>query len=409
MTVVRLIASIAVVALTLTSTRAGADPQSSENSSQFEQLYRSGQAAMASGKYDDARAKFERLEKMNPAVAEVHATLGVLCFKLGDFNHAIVEIRAARKLKPGLPGLDALLSLSLAESGKPREALSGLEASFQASSDPAIRRQVGLELAQVYSELEMDRQAVETALKLRDQYKDDPEVLYNVGKILGNSAYRTMQNLFHSPEAGRSVWVQLAEAEAHESQGEFVDAIQSYQRVLQIDPHRPNIHYRIGRTYLAKWQSSHASDDLSAAESEFAKEIETNPGNGNAEYELAGMRWKKGDEASAKQLYQSAIEHYPDFEEALVGLAGVDINTQSAAQAVPLLERATKLRPQDEVAWYRLAQADRASGDREGQTRALENFKRLHAASSQAPRTPSPSDSVTRQELGPDVESGSPE
>lgn len=396
-------ASIAIAVLVATSIRADAGLQTSGDDSGFAQLYRTGQSAMAAGKYDEARTAFERLEKMDANVAEVHATLGVLCYKLGDFDHAIVEIRAARKLKPELPGLDALLSLSLAESGRPREALPGLEAAFRASKDPAVKRQVGMELAQAYSELSMDRRAVELAVELRDLYKDDPEVLYNVGKILGNSAYLTMQDLFHSPGAGGSVWVQLAEAEAHESQGQFVDAIQSYRNVLEIDPHRPNIHYRIGRTYLTQWKSSHSAADLSAAEAEFAKELEVNPGNGNAAYELAGLRWKNGDGSSAKQLYQSAIERYPDFEEALVGLAGVDLDGQKPADAIPLLDRATKIRPEDEVAWYRLAQADRATGDKDGQVKALAAFQRLHNATPVTLRKPDASDEVTPQTLDADA------
>jgi hypothetical protein len=28
--------------------------------------------------------------------------------------------------------------------------------------------------------------------------------------------------------------------------------------VLKIDPHRANVHYRMGRTDLAQWQSSHS-------------------------------------------------------------------------------------------------------------------------------------------------------
>src|SRR3984957_5004343 len=188
---------------------------------------------------------------MDPGVAEVHATLGVLCYKTGDFHRAIEEIRSARKLKPDLPGLDALLSLSLAESGKYREALPGLEKAFHSANDPAVQRQAGLELTTVYTHLGMDRKAVETALEMRDLYKNDPEVLYNVGKILGNSAYLTMQDLFHG--GGGSLWAELSEAEAYESQGQVSNAIQAYTNVLAMDPHHPNVHYRMGRTYLSHW------------------------------------------------------------------------------------------------------------------------------------------------------------
>lgn len=367
----------------------------------FAQLFNAGQAAMAAGRFDEAQADFERLEKMNGAVAEVHATLGVLCFKAGDFNRAIGEIRTARKLKPGLPGLETLLSLSLAESGKYREALPGLEKAFHAVADPELKRQAGLELMTAYTHLEMDRKAAETALELRDIYKNDPEVLYSVGKTLGNSAYLTMQGLFHG--AGGSVWAQLAEAEAYESQGQYAAAIISYRNVLGMEPHRVNIHYRIGRTYLALWASSHTAEDLAAAEKEFAQELEGNPGNANAAYELAGLRWKQSDTSTAQQLYESAIQYYPDFEEAEVGLGGVLLDEQKPSLAVGHLQRATELRTDDEVAWYRLAQAERQIGDVQAQKQALAAFQKLHersAAARNKAAVTQPQSDISPQALG---------
>lgn len=369
--------------------------------SAFARMYTSGQSAMAAGRYDEARAVFERLEKENPGVAVVHASLGLLCYKLGDFDCAVEEIRTAHKLKPQLPGLDALLSMSLAESGRYREALPGLEKTFRSGADLQVKRQTGLELARVYSNLSMDRQAAETALEMRDLYKNDPEVLYNAGKILGNSAYITMQSLFH--DSSNSLWAHLAEAEAQESQGQYDEAIKNYRNVLEIDPHRVNIHFDMGRAYLAHWKMGYAAADLAAAEEEFAKEIKGNPGNADAAYELAGLRWKNGKTAEAQQLYESAIKSYPDFEEALVGLGGVLLDEQNASQAAPHLKRAVKLRPNDEVAWYRLAQAERILGDVQAQKQALAEFKKLHARPTimrDKAASAGSSDAVTPQQLG---------
>jgi len=371
--------------------------------SDFAQQYRAGQAAMAQGRYDEARADFEQLEKADASIAEVHAALGILNYKLSNYDRAIEEIRSARKLKPALPGLDALLALSLAEAGKSREALPGLAQAFRSASDPAVKRQAGLELTRVYEHLEMDRKAVEVALELRDRYKDDPEVLYEAGNILGNSAYLTMQQLFHNPGSEASIWAQLAEAEAYESQGQAASAIQSYRRVLELDPHRANIHYRIGRTYLRQWESTHAATDRAAAIDELSKEIDSDPQSANAAYELAGLRWKDGNNAEAQRLYELAIEHYPDFEEAQVGLAGVLLDEQQASQAVQHLEKAVTLRPGDEVAWYRLARGERLLGDVQAQRQAVETFQKLHAHTvafqNSDLRAQSP-DAVSPQQLG---------
>lgn len=374
--------------------------QASNADTDFERLYNAGEAAMAAGQYEDALNDFKQLQRMDPSVAEVHATLGVLYYKSGAFDRAIEEIHTARKLKPGLPGLDTLFALSLAESGQYKESLPGLEKAFRTSSDPALKRQAGLELAHVYSILQMDRQAVETALDMRDRYANDPEVLYNAGKILGNSAYLTMQDLFHG--AGGSLWAQLAEAEAYESQGQVTNAIQAYNAVLAMDPHQVNIHYRMGRTYLSHWELSHDDSDLKSAEAEFSKELDVNPGNANAAYELADLRRTEGNTAAAQQLYESAVKFYPNFEEAEVGLGRVLLEEDKPTLALAHLQRATVLRPDDEVAWYRLAQAQRRLGNLPAQAHSLARFKELHARSSSALNsalTPRGTDSVTPQQL----------
>jgi len=366
----------------------------------FERLYNAGQAAMAAGQYEDALTDFKQLLTMDPGVAEVHATLGVLYYKSGDFGHAIEQIHAARKLKPALPGLDTLLALSLAESGQYKESLPGLEKAFHSSPDPALKRQAGLELAHVYSTLGMDRKAVETALEMRESYKNDPEVLYNVGKILGNSAYLTMQDLFHG--ARDSLWAELARAEAYESQGQVPNAIQAYTNVLALDPHHPNIHYRMGRTYLSHWKMIHEDSDFKSAETEFSKELEVDPGNANAAYELADLRRTEGDLAAAQHLYESAVEYYPSFEEAEVGLGRVLLQENEPSLALAHLQRATVLRPDDEVAWFKLAQAQRMLGDKQAQLLSLDKFKVLHAKTSAALNTaltPQGTNSVTPQQL----------
>lgn len=369
----------------------------------FAARFGEGQRLMASGDFEQAYGLFKQLEKMDGSVAEVHASLGVIDYQRGAFGEAAEEIRMARKLKPGLPNLDALLALSLAESGRAREALPGLERAYRGASDPAVRRQAGLELTAVYGHLQMERKAVETALELRDQYKNDPEVLYNASRILGNSAYLTIENLFD--HFGATVWAHLAEAEEFESQGRTEDAVRAYQSVLEIDPHRPNVHYRMGRTYLARWKESRTARDVDAAAAAFGEELRTNPSNANAAYELADIRSKAGDDAEAERLYRAAVEIYPDFQEAQTGLGGVLLRLHRAPEAVEALERATKLNPQDRTAWYRLAQAEHALGKVEEQRAALARYQQLRAEAQEpgAVRVAqNAADAVSPQEIGAD-------
>lgn len=369
--------------------------QSSDDSAA--RLASEGQRALAAGHYAEAQGDFEQLAHLAPSVAEVHATLAVIYFKQRAYENAVREIHTALKLKPGLPRLDILLGLSLSELNRFNEALPLLVKGFKQTADPESRRMCGLQLLRVYSSLDRDADSVEVALELNRLYPDDPEVLYHTGRVYGNYAYITMMRL-HDKAAG-SVWMLQAQGEANEAQKDYDAAIIAYNHVLQIDPHRPGIHYRIGRVYLDRFNQTHKPDDREAALREFEAELEVDPGNGNARYEIAVQDANQGDLNDARTQFEQALARYPDFEEALVGLAGVYLDSQKPADAVPLLERATRLRPDDEVAWYRLSQADRASGNREGQVAALAQFRKLHSSTPVTLRKPN-GEEVTPQQLG---------
>jgi Flp pilus assembly protein TadD len=72
---------------------------------QSAQYAAAGLQALAQGHYAAAQSAFEKLAKLDPDIAEVHATLAVIYFKQREYKQAINEIRTAQKLKPSLPKL----------------------------------------------------------------------------------------------------------------------------------------------------------------------------------------------------------------------------------------------------------------------------------------------------------------
>ena len=380
-----------------------AQPASAQrsNDDQVAQYANAGQQALAQGHFAEAQANFEKLVKLEPEVAEIHATLGAIYFEEHEYESAVKEVQTAQKLNPRLPRLDNLLGLSLSELNRYPEALPRLEKCFKQTSDADAKRMCGLELLRTYTSLGRDADAVETSLALNKSYPDDPEVLYHTGRIYGNYAYVTMLKLHD--DAPNSVWMLQAQGDANESQKDYDAAIIAYNHVLAIDPRRPGIHYRIGRVFLARFNETQKSDDREAAIREFQSELAVDPGNGNSAYEIANLHANAGNLDEARTDYEQVLARYPDFEEALVGLSAVDLQSQKPTDAVALLNRATRLRPDDEVAWYRLAQAERATGDRDGQTKALEAFRKLHSSTPATLRRPDAADEVTPQQIGTDA------
>lgn len=356
-----------------------------------------GQQALAQGHLATAQTDFEKLATLEPQVAEVHATLAAICYQQREYEEAIREVRLAQRLKPALPKLDSLLALSLAETGDFTRALSGLEKGFKQTADTELRRMCGLQLLRVYPALRRDSDAVETALALNRFFPDDPEVLYHTGRVFGNEAYVVMMRLHD--KAPNSVWMLQAQGEANESQKNYDAAVADFQQVLTMDPRRPGIHYRLGRVYLARFSDQQKAEDRTAAAHEFAAELEIDPENGNASYELGVLAQEDGNLDEAQKRFDQVLSRFPDFEEALVALGGCYLQMSKPDAAASPLERATRVEPDDEVAWYRLARAERAIGNDDAATKSMAEFRKVHAAVLAGLRLPNLAHEVTPQKL----------
>lgn len=360
-----------------------------------------GQHALAAGDYARAELAYEKLRDLEPEIAEVHANLGLIYFEERKFEEAVPTLRQALKLKPTLSNSESLLAMSLSEIGHYDQAVPGLEKCLRRSNDVEIRRMCGLELERSYTALKKDSKSVEVALELNRLYPDDPEILYQTGKVYGNFAFLNMERL--AQVAPGSVWRHLAAAEAHESQGSYNQAIQEYREVLQLEPNRPGIHYRIARSLMRRFWQGQSRDDVAAAEKEFEEELRLHPDNANAAYELGEMRRKNRQIDDAQRYFEQALQHYPDFAEAQLGLAEVLLEKNQPGQALAHAQRAVALEAGNQVGWYRLAIIQRSLGNVAEQQKALAEYQRLHdIANRQKELEPvfSPRE-VTKQEIDP--------
>jgi predicted Zn-dependent protease len=371
-----------MISASLAKLAAGQPAPASQAASNDRAAELAGQArqAMAAGRFDAAEAAYLELATLEPNVAELYANLGAVYFQEGKMEPAIDALRHALRLKPSLTRAKTLLVICLEEAGRSAEALPGLEVGFRSATEPELKRQCGLELLRAYTALHRDADAVETSLALNKAYPDDPEVLYQTGKIYGNFTYITMEKL--RDKAPNSVWMLEAKAEAQESEKQYDQALLSFENVLRVEPQRPGVHYRMGRVYLARFEQARDPKDRDQAADQFRAELAVDPLNSNAAYELAQIDYDQGNLAQARRQFESLIERRPEFEQARVGLAGILIETQKPREAAIQLKRAIELDPNDEVAWYRLARTFRLIGDLQEQKKAIAEFQRLHALES---------------------------
>lgn len=350
----------------------------------IERHFREGETALSEGRYSDAEKSYNQVRQLAPGMADVYGRLGLVYFQQGKFEEAVPALRHGLKLKPSLPRADILLAMSLSELGRFAEAVPGLQKGFRLN-DAELKRMAGLQLQRAYTGLGKDREATEVALELSRLYPDDPEVLYHTSRLFGNFAFLNMRKL--AAVAPTSVWRYQAVGEVDESQGNYDRAIVAYRQVLAIDPRRPGMHLRIGRVLLA----ARKDDFETAAAHEFEAELQVDPTNANAAYELGDHFRRQGQLEKARELFVLALKYYPDFDEAHIGLGRVLLALNQSAPALEHLQRAVTLAPNNPVAYFQLARAWQAAGNSTEQQKALAAFRRIR------------SDALQRQEIGDKV------
>ena len=360
-------------------------------------IYDQGEKSLAGGRYADAAAAYEKLRQLEPGTAEVYGRLGLIYYQQKRYAEAVPVLRQALKLKPGLPNTDVLLAMCLSELGRYSEALPALEKGFRRSTDAALKRMTGLELQRAYTGLHRDGKAVEVALELSRLYPDDPEILYHTGRLFGNYAYLNIVKL--SKVAPDSVWAHQASGDAYESEGNYELALQEYRQVLSLNPGHPGIHYRIGRTLLL--QGKKTDRTMPEALTEFEEELRLDPTNANAAYELGEAYRKSGEFEKSQHFLESALEHYPDFEEAHLGLGRLLFALGKHEAALPHLRKAAALNPENDVTQYQLSQVLGALGREEEQRKAFTEFRRLQSRNAGQHKDLLSPREVTKQEMDP--------
>jgi len=345
------------------------------------ELAAEAQSALSKGDYGGAITSLERLAKLQPGIAEVHANLAVAYYSVGRYGDAVKQGREALTLKPSLVHAHFFLGASLAEGGQCKDALPYLEKDYTRATEPQLKRVLGTDAVRCNMVLNRPDSAVDFIRLLSRDFSDDPEVLYLSSQLYSELSTRASQRLLIT--APGSPQAHQLNAEVLEMQEKPNEAEEEYRKVLALNPRAPGIHYRVGRLLLAGPRGSTTVDD---ARREFEEELTIDPSNAAAEYEL-------GEMARQARQWDLAIEHFaraaqlePEFTESFIGLGKSLVSAGRAQEAVAPLENAVKLEPQNPNAHYQLSFAYRRLG-REQQAQAeLAAYKETHEKSVQTQR-----------------------
>jgi tetratricopeptide (TPR) repeat protein len=121
-----------------------------------------------------------------------------------------------------------------------------------------------------------------------------------------------------------------------ERQGNYSEALEAYERALEIHPNLAYIHIAAGRDYRAL-------GDLDAAVRSFQRSAEIDPDSAEAYDQLGWTYFNLGEYERAETYHKQAIEVDPEFMQAFGHLAITYWARRNYESAIPNFERAIEL------------------------------------------------------------------
>jgi tetratricopeptide (TPR) repeat protein len=186
---------LALVLVLLASALAVAAGQSSPSSAaQIHDHLRKATEFLKSNDANSAAKEFNAVLALDSKNAEANANLGVIAFVQRDYQNAANYLRKALTINPSLVKTQALLGICERRMGQP-SAQALLEKSFPKLKDKHLQIQVGLELANLYSQQgELDHTAA-MMRSLVDLNPDNVEILYMAQQVYTELADDTLNKL----------------------------------------------------------------------------------------------------------------------------------------------------------------------------------------------------------------------
>lgn len=189
--------------------------------------------------------------------------------------------------------------------------------------------------------------------QLNHEFPGDPDVLYVAVHTFSDLSTRASLELARS--SPNSYQAHQLNGEALEVQGKWDEAAKEYEAVLRQNPSIPGIHYRLGRVLVSK--PGFGPEAAEKAKKEFEEELQIDPSNAGAEYVLGALARQKEEWGEAVAHFSRATKLDAGFADAFLGLGASLIAIKQFTEAIPSLETAVRLQPDNPDAHYNLATA----------------------------------------------------
>jgi tetratricopeptide (TPR) repeat protein len=334
----------------------------------FTTLSTRAESAREAGRLDEAVSWYRQALAIRPAWKEGWWGLGTILYEQDAPAPAARAFRRLVSIDPKNGTAHLMLALCEYQLDADASALSHIRSARKLG----VRTAGGLPDVLTYHEgmllLRAGRyeRALETLTPLAGPGVDDE----NLELALGMAVLLLRPNEAPAAESpNRAIVRRAGRAERHHIAREFAAAKREYAALVEEAAAFPNVHYAYGRFLLA-------TEDLASGIAELLKEIEIQPDHVRARMQVAAARYRV-DSAAGLPLAREVVTLAPDypFGHYLLGLLYFD--TGDMARAVPELETAVRMRPDEAQFQFALGNAYARSGRAADARKARAAFARL--------------------------------
>lgn len=311
----------------------------SDAAQQADSAFASARKLLEQGKYSEAVAELQAVEKANPKLKGLARELGIAYYRQGDYLKAVASFQRAIEEDPEDHEATQLTGLSLYLAGKPSEAIPYLEKvqSWYPSANVDASYILGVSYIQT---------------------KNYPQARLAFAKMFGVAPDSAASYLFTARMLLRLDFGPVAEEYG--------------QKAVALDAKLPLAHFLLGELYL--YQSK-----IPEAIAQFQQELAINPGHAASYYKLGDAYSRVQKYEEAEKLLQRSIWLDATATGPYILMGKVLQKKGEPALAVRSLQRAISMDPNNSIPHHLLGQAYRDLGRTEDAERELKLAEQLQS------------------------------
>jgi len=307
-----------------------------------------GRSELQKGELEAAAAKFQHALKLAPESSLAERYLGMVLEKQGDSASALAAYRKAVQLNPG----DQIARQNLNRLGLPETPASSANSKASAQDDPQ-------KIAEFEGYIRQSRfQDLQPLLS--DYLKEHPASSWG-WYALGYSQFAQKKIGDSIQSLAKSLSLNVENAEAHKILGRDLmvigrfDAAQTeFEQGIHYAPNSAETHYDLGQLFSLR-------DNWQEARKQYEAAIRIDSAYVEAIDALGFAQEALGDDAAAIQNYQKAIslndQQHGSFVAPQVNLSAYYNRMGDTDKALDYAEKALKLDPKADTAWFQKAKA----------------------------------------------------